>query len=163
MNISSDLRMTKIPLNRGAGHMPALGFGTLIPDAAVTITATRDALEAGFRHFGGTCRWTDCARRHFCYHKAVEYQSPARARRTGFRGESGQTRAQVSGSLSHAHSICISTRGRSGSAGSKRKGPLRPRRNFARNLESNGKSRGSWQVPGHRTFGHRFKRTEAPL
>src|SRR5580658_3907956 len=37
--------------------MPALGFGTLIHDPAVTITATRDALEAGFRHF-------DCAERH---------------------------------------------------------------------------------------------------
>jgi alcohol dehydrogenase (NADP+) len=54
---SSDLRMTRIPLSHGAGHMPALGFGTLIPDAAVTITATRDALEAGFRHF-------DCAERY---------------------------------------------------------------------------------------------------
>jgi alcohol dehydrogenase (NADP+) len=54
---SSDLRMTKIPLNHGAGQMPALGFGTLIPDAAVTLTATRDALEAGFRHF-------DCAERY---------------------------------------------------------------------------------------------------
>src|SRR5437016_13912499 len=54
---SSDLRMTRIPLNHGAGHMPALGFGTLIPDAAVTITATRDALEAGFRHF-------DCGERY---------------------------------------------------------------------------------------------------
>ena len=37
--------------------MPALGFGTLIPDAAATMTATRDALEAGFRHF-------DCAERY---------------------------------------------------------------------------------------------------
>jgi len=37
--------------------MPALGFGTLIPDAAVTVTATRGALEAGFRHF-------DCAERY---------------------------------------------------------------------------------------------------
>src|SRR5579863_7145971 len=54
---SSDLRMTRIPLNHGAGRMPALGFGTLIPDPAVTITATRDALEAGFRHF-------DCAERY---------------------------------------------------------------------------------------------------
>jgi len=41
---SSDLRMTRIPLAHGAGRMPALGFGTLIPDGAVTITATRDAL-----------------------------------------------------------------------------------------------------------------------
>jgi aldehyde reductase len=54
---SSDLRMTRIPLSHGSGHMPALGFGTLIPDAAVTITATKDALEAGFRHF-------DCAERY---------------------------------------------------------------------------------------------------
>ncbi|MGC1636616.1 MAG: aldo/keto reductase [Candidatus Acidiferrales bacterium] len=52
-----DLRMKRIPLSHGAGQMPALGFGTLIPDAAVTITATRDALEAGFRHF-------DCAERY---------------------------------------------------------------------------------------------------
>jgi len=41
MAVSSDnLRMTKIPLHDGAGEMPALGFGTLIPDPAVTITAT---------------------------------------------------------------------------------------------------------------------------
>jgi aldehyde reductase len=46
-----------MPLNNGGGHMPALGFGTLIPDAAVTKTATRDALETGFRHF-------DCAERY---------------------------------------------------------------------------------------------------
>jgi alcohol dehydrogenase (NADP+) len=52
-----DLRMTKMPLNNGAGHIPALGFGTLIPDRAVTRTATRAALDAGFRHF-------DCAERY---------------------------------------------------------------------------------------------------
>jgi alcohol dehydrogenase (NADP+) len=46
-----------MPLNHGGGQMPALGFGTLIPDAALTITATRGALEAGFRHF-------DCAERY---------------------------------------------------------------------------------------------------
>jgi aldehyde reductase len=54
---SSDLRLTKMPLNNGAGHLPALGFGTLIPDTAVTRTATREALDAGFRHF-------DCAERY---------------------------------------------------------------------------------------------------
>ena len=48
---SSDLRSRRMSLNHGAGQMPALGFGTLIPDAAVTISATRDAPEAGFRHF----------------------------------------------------------------------------------------------------------------
>src|SRR5580693_9418784 len=54
---SSALRMTKFPLNHGASYIPALGFGTLIPDPAGTMTATRDALEAGFRHF-------DCAERY---------------------------------------------------------------------------------------------------
>ena len=29
---SSDLRMRRIPLSYGAGHIPALGFGTLIPE-----------------------------------------------------------------------------------------------------------------------------------
>ncbi len=53
---SSDLRMTRIPLNHGAGQMPAVGSGTLIPDPAVTISATRAALEAGFRHFDGAER-----------------------------------------------------------------------------------------------------------
>jgi alcohol dehydrogenase (NADP+) len=57
MQESSDLRMTRIPLSHGAGQMPALGFGTLIPDPALTLTATRDALDAGFRHF-------DCAERY---------------------------------------------------------------------------------------------------
>src|SRR5215475_127723 len=53
----SDLRLTRMPLNNGSSQMPALGFGTLIPEAGVTTTATRDALEAGFRHF-------DCAERY---------------------------------------------------------------------------------------------------
>jgi alcohol dehydrogenase (NADP+) len=53
----SDLRLTRMPLNNGSGQMPALGFGTLIFDMAETITATRAALEAGFRHF-------DCAERY---------------------------------------------------------------------------------------------------
>jgi alcohol dehydrogenase (NADP+) len=54
---SSDFRNAKIPLNHGAGSMPVLGFGTLIPDAAATISATRGALEAGFRHFDGAERY----------------------------------------------------------------------------------------------------------
>ncbi|WP_433971331.1 aldo/keto reductase [Tunturiibacter lichenicola] len=57
MSTASDLRDTKLPLNHGAGLMPALGFGTLIPDPAVTLSATADALAAGFRHF-------DCAERY---------------------------------------------------------------------------------------------------
>jgi alcohol dehydrogenase (NADP+) len=54
---AAEFRSTKIPLNNGGGHMPALGFGTLIPDPATTVTATRDALMAGFRQF-------DCAERY---------------------------------------------------------------------------------------------------
>ncbi len=54
---STDLQLARLPLNHGAGQIPVLGFGTLIPDPAVTISATRDALEAGFRHF-------DCAERY---------------------------------------------------------------------------------------------------
>jgi alcohol dehydrogenase (NADP+) len=54
---SSDFRIRKMPLNHGAGHMPVLGFGTLVLDAAATISATTNALEAGFRHI-------DCAERY---------------------------------------------------------------------------------------------------
>jgi len=54
---SSDFRTMRVPLNHGTGRMPVLGFGTLIPGADATMNATRDALEAGFRHF-------DCAERY---------------------------------------------------------------------------------------------------
>src|SRR3954468_18513138 len=47
--VESDLRYTKIALNNGSGAIPALGFGTLIPDPVATRTATKAALEAGFR------------------------------------------------------------------------------------------------------------------
>jgi diketogulonate reductase-like aldo/keto reductase len=57
MIISSDFRAKRVPLNHGGGRMPVLGFGTLIRDPAATISATRDALSAGFRHF-------DCAERY---------------------------------------------------------------------------------------------------
>jgi len=33
---ADDLRYTKIPLNNGSGAIPALGFGTLIPDPVAT-------------------------------------------------------------------------------------------------------------------------------
>jgi len=44
-----NLRHTRISLNNGSGAMPALGFGTLIPDPVATRNATKAALEAGFR------------------------------------------------------------------------------------------------------------------
>jgi diketogulonate reductase-like aldo/keto reductase len=57
MATADPLRDTRIPLNNGSGAMPAVGFGTLIPDPAATKQATKTALEAGFRHF-------DCAERY---------------------------------------------------------------------------------------------------
>jgi len=57
MSAPANFQTRTIALNHGSGHMPALGFGTLIADAATTVSATRDALEAGYRHF-------DCAERY---------------------------------------------------------------------------------------------------
>jgi alcohol dehydrogenase (NADP+) len=54
---SDDLRTARIPLSHGTGALPALGFGTLIPDPGVTGHATRTALEVGFRHL-------DCSERY---------------------------------------------------------------------------------------------------
>lgn len=51
------LRYAKIPLTHGSGAIPALGFGTLIPDPLATKHATKTALETGFRHF-------DCSERY---------------------------------------------------------------------------------------------------
>ena len=48
---SDNLRFTKLPLNTGSGAIPALGFGTLIPDPVATKNATKAALETGFRTF----------------------------------------------------------------------------------------------------------------
>jgi diketogulonate reductase-like aldo/keto reductase len=57
MTASDTFRQTRIPLNHGSGAMPAIGFGTLIPDFLKTRQATKTALEVGFRHF-------DCAERY---------------------------------------------------------------------------------------------------
>jgi alcohol dehydrogenase (NADP+) len=56
MSEPNELRSRKIPLNNGRS-IPALGFGTLIPDPGDTLRATRSALEAGFRQF-------DCSERY---------------------------------------------------------------------------------------------------
>lgn len=56
MTTSDSLRYTRIP-TYGSGTIPAVGFGTLIPDPLVTRQATKAALDAGFRHL-------DCAERY---------------------------------------------------------------------------------------------------
>jgi diketogulonate reductase-like aldo/keto reductase len=57
MSDADGLRYTKIPLNNGSDEIPALGFGTLIPDPIATKEAVRNSLEVGFRQF-------DCAERY---------------------------------------------------------------------------------------------------
>lgn len=57
MATADTLRYTKIPLTHGSGAIPALGFGSLIPDPLATRHATESALEVGFRHL-------DCAERY---------------------------------------------------------------------------------------------------
>jgi diketogulonate reductase-like aldo/keto reductase len=57
MTTHDAIRYTKIPLAHGSGELPAVGFGTLIPDPVLTKKAVKTALETGFRHF-------DCAERY---------------------------------------------------------------------------------------------------
>ena len=57
MTTSDALRYSRIQLTHGSGAIPAVGFGTLIPDLVATEQATKTALEVGFRHF-------DCAERY---------------------------------------------------------------------------------------------------
>ena len=52
-----NLRYTKMALNNGSGAIPALGFGTLIPDPIATRVATKAALEAGFRQLDASERY----------------------------------------------------------------------------------------------------------
>jgi diketogulonate reductase-like aldo/keto reductase len=57
MTETDNLRYTRIPLNYGFGAIPALGFGTLIPDLIATKNATKAALEVGFRQFDTSERY----------------------------------------------------------------------------------------------------------
>jgi diketogulonate reductase-like aldo/keto reductase len=57
MGDTDTLRYTKIPLNNGSDEIPALGFGTLIPDPVATKEAVRNSLQVGFRQY-------DCAERY---------------------------------------------------------------------------------------------------
>jgi alcohol dehydrogenase (NADP+) len=57
MTTSDTLRDTRIHLAHGSGAIPAVGFGTLIPDPLATKQATRAALEAGFRNLDSAERY----------------------------------------------------------------------------------------------------------
>jgi alcohol dehydrogenase (NADP+) len=56
MSEQNEPHSPEILMNNGRS-IPALGFGTLIPDLGDTLLATRSALEAGFRQF-------DCSERY---------------------------------------------------------------------------------------------------
>ena len=73
---SDNLRYTRIALNNGSGAIPALGFGTLIPDPMATRTATKAALEAGFRQLDASERYRN------------EQESANRCRRCSRQGRS---------------------------------------------------------------------------
>jgi diketogulonate reductase-like aldo/keto reductase len=57
MSNADGLRHTRIPLNNGSTAIPALGFGTLIPDPIATRESVKTSLEVGFRQY-------DCAERY---------------------------------------------------------------------------------------------------
>ena len=148
--------------------MPVLGFGTLIPDAAATISATRDALEAGFRHF-------DCAERYRNEREVGEalqaglatggiaredifvttklWNSNHRPERVKPAFEASLDRLGLNYlDLYLIHTPFVFQPGdEQDRRDQKRQYPLRPRRDFARDLGGDGESRGQWQMPGHRT------------
>ena len=49
MTLPDTLRYTRLPHTQGSGVIPAVGFGTLIPDPLATKQAVKTALEVGFR------------------------------------------------------------------------------------------------------------------
>ncbi|HXO99810.1 MAG TPA: aldo/keto reductase [Luteibacter sp.] len=53
MRTRLNFRDARIPLAHGTGAIPAVGFGTLIPDPVAARQAIRIALETGFRHLDG--------------------------------------------------------------------------------------------------------------
>jgi diketogulonate reductase-like aldo/keto reductase len=57
MDQHQDPRQHRFALNDGSGAIPALGFGTLVSNRDETRSATRAAVEEGFRHL-------DCAERY---------------------------------------------------------------------------------------------------
>jgi diketogulonate reductase-like aldo/keto reductase len=103
---ADNLRYTKLALGNEAGAIPALGFGTLIPDPVATQNATKAALEAGFRALDTAERYrtekevgeamqevfkTGNTKRGgcVCLHETLEHQSSARARQAPFAFQPG--------------------------------------------------------------------------
>ena len=113
------LRNAKIALDNEYGTgIPALGFGTLIPDPVATRNATKAALEAGFRLFDSAERYRNeeavgeamqrCSRQGRFERKGVfvitklwnNNHRPERVK-PAFEASSPATPARLSRSLSH--------------------------------------------------------------
>ena len=123
---NDNLRYTKIALNNGSGAIPALGFGTLIPDPIATRTATKAALEAGFRQLDAAERYRnekevgEAIQEVFKAGKIKREEvfiatklwnnnhRPERAK-PALRGQSQETSTRLRRSLSHPHALCLPT------------------------------------------------------
>ena len=87
-----EFRSKRIPLHHGAGHIPVLGFGTLIPGAEATITATKArwrpdsdtsivpndiamSFEVGEALRAALDSARHCTGRPICNHEIVEHES----------------------------------------------------------------------------------------
>jgi diketogulonate reductase-like aldo/keto reductase len=165
--IDTDFRTKRLPLNQGNGHLPVLGFGTLIPDAATTISATKGALEAGFRHF-------DCAERYRNEREVGEALQAGLAAagiaredifvttklwNTNHRPERVEPAFEASLArlgLNYWISISVTlhlpfNRGTTSIRGIRTAIFSTRERDFARYLAGDGDCCGPWQMPGHRT------------
>ena len=137
MENPDDLRYTKIALNHGSGTMPALGFGTLIPDPVATRNATKAALEAGFRLLDTAERYRtekevgEAMQEVFKQGKIKRedvfvitklwntHHRPERVK-PAFEASLKKLAAGLRRPLSHPHAVCVPTRGGARPQGCKR-------------------------------------------
>src|SRR5437868_6332092 len=123
---SDNLRYTKMALNNGSGAIPALGFGTLIPDPVATRTATKAALETGFRQLDASERYRNekevgqamqevfkagKIKREDVFIATKLWNNNHRPERVkpAFRGESKATPTRLRRPLFNPHPVCLST------------------------------------------------------
>ena len=121
-----NLRYTKIPLNNGSGAIPALGFGTLIPDTIATKNATKAALEAGFRQLDTAERYrtekevgeamqevfkAGKIKRQDVFIATKLWNNNHRSERVApaFEASLKKTPTRLRRSLSHPHPLCLPT------------------------------------------------------
>jgi diketogulonate reductase-like aldo/keto reductase len=136
-----NLRYTKIALNSGSGAVPALGFGTLIADPVATRTATKEALETGFRSIDASERYrnekevSEAMQEEFKAGKIKREDlfvatklwnnnhRPERVKPV-FEAKSQETQTRLRRSLSHPHPLCLPARRRARPEGRERQRDL---------------------------------------